>query len=202
MIETATFVVWKRLCPVRRRWSFAWSPAWGTLGHPFPSWWWSWQNCVDSASITDLHVCGPCRMKTAANFHPGIQRVENETYLFFLWILLGTQHGDPAWNLTPRTTQGLRLFCLFVFLRMEWPPEEWPGFPHSCGFFLCNFFFHVAQPCWHSDTVGLPCGIWPRHLDKAWTARNYEQSWFSHGSGKCPYPEFSFPSFVAGKKNP
>lgn len=133
----------EEIMPGQTQMKFCWSPAWGTLGHPLPSWWWSWQNCTDSVRITGLHVCGPCWIKTAANFHPGIQRVENETYLFFLWILLGTQHGYPAWNLTPRTTQGLRLFCLFVFLKMEWPPEEWPAFPHSCGFFSLWFLL----PC-------------------------------------------------------
>lgn len=68
--------------------------------------------------------------------------------------------------------------------------------------FLWVFFSVISSSMWPSHVGivtqwGYPVGS---DLDKAWAARNYEQSWFSHGSGKCPYPEYSFPSFVAERK--
>lgn len=153
---------------------------------------------MDRARVTDLQGVRPlqCWMAIAGNFYLGIQRVEKEVCLFFLCLLLGTQHGYPGWDLTPRTTQGLSLFCLFVFLRMECPQKNGLAFLILVFFFLCDFFLRVAQPCWHSDTVGLFCGTWPGQSQAAETVSNHH---FSHGSGKCPYPEYSFPSFVVEK---
>lgn len=69
---------------------------------------------------------------------------------------------------------------------------------------LCVFFSVISSSIWpsHVGTVtqwGHPVGP---GLDKAQAARNWEQLWFSHGSGKCPYPEYSFPSFVVERKKP
>lgn len=57
-----------------------------------------------SVRVTGLQGVWPLLNENCWKFLSGIQRVENETYLFFLWILLGTQHGYPGWDLTPRTT--------------------------------------------------------------------------------------------------
>lgn len=107
---------------------------------------------------------------------------------------------DLTWHVYPETSppEPLKVldFSVYFFLRMECPQKN------DLAFLILVFFLSVSSSMWpsHVGTVtqwGYPVGP---GLDKAQAARNCEQWWFSQGSGKCPYPEYPFPSFVVEKK--
>lgn len=114
--------------------------------------------CVDKARVTGLQGVWPLLNENCWEFLSWYSKGRQRDVFVFSMDL--TWH--PSWVpwLRPRPQNHSRssTFLFICIFKSGMPPEEWPDFSHSCGDFSLCFFFHVAQPRWHSDTVGLPCG--------------------------------------------